>query len=328
MKKFRLITVWSIIALMLVSGASLAFAKDAQSYNFTIGTSSLGSTMYIMGVPWSQVITKSVPNATASVQSTAGASANIQLIEAQEVQLAFASNAAAYDGWHGIGWSRGREYRRMRMLFPIYSAYWQMITLNPKIRKTQDIVGYSVSVGGQPGATSDIFIRDCMSVMDFEPGSIQYITTSNGVNYLKDGQIDAVAFVMAIPTSYVMDLETSHEVRLVGMDRKEVEMICEAKPYYTPAIIPAGTYKHEPEDVDTALLWTFGVADKDIPDEVAYNIVKSVYENLDVFATAHSAGRNMNPKDVINAAIPLHPGAIRYYQEIGIDLPERLTQQD
>ena len=316
------ISIVALLLLFLLAGGVAAAEKG--SFNFAIGTSSLGSTMYIMGAPWAKVITDHVPNAVASVQSTAGASANVQLIEAGELKLAFSSNAAAYDGWHGIGWARGQKYQKLRMLFPIYSAYWEMITLKPEIRKIQDIVGHSVSVGGQPGATSDIVIRDCMAVMDFEPGAIQYITTSNGVNYLKDGRIDAVAFVMAIPTSYIMDLETSHKVRLVAIDREDIDRICQAKPYYSPAIIPAGTYKHEPEDVDTIVLWTFAVADKDIPEEIAYQIVKAVYENTESFAMAHSAGKNMKPEDVQNAAIPLHPGAVRYYREIGLDIADKL----
>lgn len=315
MKKYLL----AALLVVVLSGSALA-----EKYNYTISTSSLGSGMYILGTAWAKNITDYVPEAVASAQSTSGAAANVQLMEAEENLLGLTSNAAGYDGWYGSGWAKGREYRNTRVLFPFYSSQWQMITLNPKLRKMEDIVGHSVSVGGAPGATSDIVIRDCMAVMGFEPGSIQYITTSNGVNYLRDGRIDAVAFVMGVPTSYVLELETSLPVRLMTINKESVMKVCAAKPYYSYGIIPGGVYKNEPNDLDTIVSWTFAIAHKNVPEEIAYQMVKAVFEHHDDFVAAHSSAKTMEAKSVVNAAIPLHPGAVRYYREAGIDIPEKL----
>lgn len=309
----------TVLLFVLLAGRAMA-----EKYNYNISTSSLGSGMYILGTAWAKNITDYVPDCAASAQSTSGAAANVQLMEARENMLGLTSNAAGYDGWYGNGWAKGRQYRNTRMLFPFYSSQWQMITLNPKLRKMEDIAGHSVSVGGAPGATSDIVIRDCMAVMGFEPGSIQYITTSNGVNYLRDGRIDAVAFVMGVPTSYVLELETSHKVRLMTIDKESIMKVCAAKPYYSYGVIPGGVYKYEPEDLDTIVSWTFAIAHKDIPEEVAYQIVKSVFEHKDDFIAAHSSAKTMVAESVVDAAIPLHPGAIRYYREIGVEIPDKL----
>ena len=316
MKKYLL------AALLVAALSTTAVAKE--NYSYTISTSSLGSGMYILGTAWAKNITDYVPNVVASAQSTSGAAANVQLMEARENMLGLTSNAAGYDGWHGNGWAKGRKYTNTRMLFPFYSSQWQMITLNPKLRKMEDIVGHSVSVGGAPGATSDIVIRDCMAVMGFEPGSIQYITTSNGVNYLRDGRIDAVAFVMGVPTSYVLELETSLPVRLMTIDKESIMKVCAAKPYYSYGIIPGGVYKNEPNDLDTIVSWTFAIAHKDVPEEVAYQMVKAVFEHKDDFVAAHSSAKTMVAKNIVDAAIPVHPGAVRYYREIGIEIPEKL----
>ncbi|WP_448807339.1 TAXI family TRAP transporter solute-binding subunit [Aminobacterium colombiense] len=311
-----------LVAVILLLLGSCAFAGS--KYNLTIGTSSLGSSFYILAAPWAKVINDNIPDAVASVQATAGASSNVQLIEAGEIGLAYVSNAAAYEGYNGLGWTRGRKYQKLRAVFPSHPAQWQMVTLNPNLKKIEDIKGHSVSVGGQPGATSDILLRDCMSVMEFEPGSIQYITTSNGINYLKDGRIDAVAFVMAAPTSYIMDIENTHNVKFMRIDQEDINKVVEVKPYFSPGVIPGKVYKNEPDDIPTFVSWTIAIADKDIPEDIIYRMLKAVYENKELFAAAHSSGKNMKQEDILFAAVPLHAGAVRYYREMGVSIPERL----
>lgn len=92
--------------LMLVSLVAVP-TLAAAPWNFSIGTSTLGGSFYIMGAPFAKVITEKVPNVIATVQATNGPSANIQLMERGEMKLAYVSSAAAYEGWNGLSWAKG-----------------------------------------------------------------------------------------------------------------------------------------------------------------------------------------------------------------------------
>ncbi|HHX26896.1 MAG TPA: TAXI family TRAP transporter solute-binding subunit [Firmicutes bacterium] len=319
MKSLRILWV-AVLAVILVCPAVMS----AQTWNFAIGTSTLGGTYYIFGTPWAKVITDKVPNAIATVQSTNGPSANIQLMEKGELKLAYASAPAAYEGWTGTGWAKGRKYQRQRSLFTTYSSYFEIVTLSKSPIKTiRDLEGKRVHMS-MPGGTPDIAMRYSLETLGIKPKEEVYMQTGNAADLLKDGRLDVVIAVMGLPTSFILDLQSTHDIRLVDIDPEDQTTVAEKYPYFAKGTIPKNTYKNQSTDINSFVFWNYAIGDKDLPEELVYNMVKAVFENKAEFEAAHSSGKELAPENIVYSVVPLHPGALRYYREIGIEIPDAL----
>ncbi|MCR4425919.1 MAG: TAXI family TRAP transporter solute-binding subunit [Firmicutes bacterium] len=314
------------IAVLALLVLALAFpaALSAANWNFVIGTSTLGGTYYIFGAPWAKIITDKVPNAVATIQATNGPSANIQLMERGEMKLAYASAAAAYEGWNGLGWANGRKYQRMRALFTTYSSYFEMVTLAKlPINTIRDLEGKRVHMS-MPGGTPDIAMRYALETLGIKPKDQLYLQTGNAIDLMKDGKLDVVIFVMGLPTSMILDLQSTHKIRMVDIDPADVDAVTKKYPYFSKGVIPANTYDNQPKDINTFVFWNYAIGDKDLPDDLVYQIVKAVFENKHEFEAATAAGKELAPENIVHSVIPLHPGAVRYYREKGIEIPANL----
>lgn len=319
MRRFvSLLTISLLMFFLVISNGT------AQDWNFAIGTSTIGGTYYIFGSPFAKIITEKVPNAIASVQATGGPANNIQLIEKGEMQIAYTSSAAAYEGWTGTGWAEGKKYTESRAIFPTYSSYFEMVTLNKSpIKNIRDLEGKIVHTS-VPGGTPDIAIHKCFEVLGIKPKQEVPVKPGDAADLLRDGRVDVWIAVYGLPSSMILDMQSTMDIRLVEILPEDIEKVNAKYPYMQHGIIPAGTYENQPEDINTFVFWNFAIVDKDLPDDLVYNIVKAVFENKAEFEAAHSAGKDMAPEQILNSPIPLHPGAIKYYEEIGIEIPEEL----
>lgn len=297
----------------------------AQDWNFAIGTSTLGGSYYIMAVPWAKIINDYVPNARASVQATGGPAEDIQLMEKGEMGLSYVSDITGYEGWNGVGWADGKKYREMRTLFALYSSYYQIVVLDKSPIKTiRDLEGKKVHYSS-PGATPNIATKYTLEVLGIKPGRIVHTGTVKAKELFIDGMIDDLCVAMGLPTSHIIDLQSAHKLRFIDIPKEDQEKVIERYPYFCKGVVPANTYENQPKDVNTFRFWNYGMADKDLPEDLVYNIVKAVFENKAEFVATHTQmGEQLSADNIKYAVFPLHPGAVRYYKEIGIDIPEEL----
>lgn len=230
-----------VTAMLVLLGLLAAPTLAAAPWNFSIGTSTLGGSFYIMGTPFAKVITEKVPNVVATVQATNGPSANIQLMERGEMKLAYVSSAAAYEGWNGLSWAKGVKHQRMRTMFTTYSSYFEMVTLSKiPIKTIRDLEGKRVHMT-MPNGTPDIAIRYCLETLKITPKEKLYMQTEQALDQLKDGKLDVVLFAMGLPTSMILDLQATHDIRMVDISLEDQKAVIEKYPYFAKAVIPAGT---------------------------------------------------------------------------------------
>lgn len=318
MKYFKVLLVVTLLSAIAVP------ALTATKWNFSIGTSTLGGSFYIMGAPWAKVISEHVPDAVATVQATNGPSANIQLMERGEMKLCYVSSAAAYEGWNGLGWANGTKYQRMRTMFTTYASYFEMVTLTKlPIYTIRDLAGKRVHMT-MPNGTPDIVMTKCLADLNIVPKDKLYMQTEQAIDQLKDGKLDVVLFAMGLPTSMILDLQSTHDIRMVDISPEDIAYMNKLYPYFAKGVIPAGTYENMPKDINTFVFWNYAVCDKDLPDELVYQITKAVFENKKDFEAASAYGKELFAKNIVEAIVPLHPGAVKYYNEIGIKIPDNL----
>src|SRR5207253_9554126 len=143
---------------------------------------------------------------------------------------------------------------------------------------------------------------------------------------LLSGQYNALVLTGGAPFPAAKELEAKEPLTFLSPSAEEIASIRKAMPELTPSIIPAGTYSSVDNDYSTIGVYNFAVGRSDLPEDLVYQLVKAVFENQPRLIKASSTAGETVPQNVVkNTFLPFHPGAVRYYREIGINIPESLV---
>ena len=257
------------------------------------------------------------------VESTEGSLQNLQALRKGEEDLAIVQSDWQYYAVKGLGPFKPQgPFATLRALFVVHGEPLTLVVRrNAGIASLADLKGKRVNVG--PKGTGQRVLADALiqalgwKERDF--ASLSAIDANLQTKALCDGQIDAFLMPMSHPNGAVEEAAMRCGAMLVSLGGPAVARLLADKPYLAPDEIPAGTYPGNPAPV-----MGFGpratlLASTSMPDDVAYDIVKAVFENLDQFRAMHPSLRTLTPKDMIGPGntAPLHDGARRYYQERG-----------
>jgi TRAP transporter TAXI family solute receptor len=312
-----------VLSVGLVSILSWAQNPDWPS-SLTVGTASVGGTYFIYGGGWANLIQQELGIPT-STEVTGGPAQNMLLIETGDIELGMVTLGPAFEIWSGSSdLTGGAELREARALFPMYNTPFHFIALEGSdIDQVAQVDGTAVGVG-PAGGTSGTFMPKFLDALELDTRDRQ-AGASDMASQLLDGQLDAIGFAAGIPIAAYSEIEAQRAANIFSFDDNQRAALLATFSYLNEDIIPAGTYSSLTEDLPTVGMYNFAVADKDIPEDLAYEIVKAVFDNLDFMIETHRAARDTSPDDLDrNAFLWLHPGAIRYYEEMGIEVPEEL----
>jgi TRAP transporter TAXI family solute receptor len=321
MHKFWRGSAAALAGIFLVTAGSLAQTPKS----LTLGTASIGGTYFIYGGVVANLLTEKT-GINVSTQQTQGPNQNVILMEDGRIELGMTTMGVALHGWNGTGWAKGKKYTNMRALFPMYDTPFHFVTTDKSgINTVKDLNGKNVGVGPKAGTPGTYFpmIFDALGVKP----TIRYGGASDMASQLGDGLLDAFAFAAGLPISAFSELEAQRPVRFFGFTDEQVAAITKKMPELSPAVIPKGTYNTLKEDQKTVGMYNFFIAHKELPDEVAYNIVKAVLENNKRMVQGHSAATETVPTNADkNTFLPFHPGALKYYKEKGIKIADKAAQ--
>ena len=150
-------------------------------------------------------------------------------------------------------------------------------------------------------------------------GSVVNLSLSDLCTALQDGNIDAFLYATPAPGTNFTDLAMSFGIKVVDIGQEAVDKLMAEKPWYHTVVIPAGTYDGCDKDITTFAQYTALCARADVPEETVYNLVKTMMENADALEAVHKNAAGTCPERGIEGAlIPMHPGAERYYKEVGV----------
>ena len=226
-------------------------------------------------------------------------------------------NAQAYNGEKD--W-KGRPYKGLRSVFSIYPETVMLVTrADAGITSVTDLRGKRVNIGN-PGSGYRENAEDTLRIygIDRKDISERELEPQEAARALRGGKIDAFFYTVGNPWDGGIQLAKDTKIRMVPIDAPGIKKFVADNPYYVVAAIPGGIYTGVDKDVPTfAVKATFVTSDKE-SEEVVYNVVKTVFENLDRFRTMHPAFRSLQPQEMLKGlSAPLHPGALRYYKEKG-----------
>lgn len=315
---------------VFVLSTSVAMAQDRSDWPQTIviGTASPGGTHAIYGQGIASIISNYL-DVPASTQQTQGPNQNLVLTQANRVDIGLTTMGPAYEAWTGeLELNPGVEHKDVRALFPMYITPFQVAALERSgISSVDELDGKIVGTGPRGGTGGTYWQRW------FETLGID-VTVRNGplgdqTSQLADGRLDAVATAAGLPISAFSELEATVPASMFSLSDEQIEELLPNLPYARKFTIPADTYDSIDQPINTFGMWNFVIANKDMPDDLAYEIVKAVFENHDeMMATHASAAETLAENVAENDFLWLHPGAVRYYQEQGIDIPENALPED
>ena len=320
MKKLTaLLLALCMVFALCACGQAAAPAKDDKS--LTMGTGGEAGTYYAFGGVLGSYIGQNT-DISVNVVSSGGSAANITGIVTDGIyDLATVQSDVmtyAYNGTNSF--AEGGALSDFRVLGGLYAETVQIVTCDPAITSVADLRGRSICVGdvgsGTFFNTMDILAAYDMSLDDVNP---VYQSFGDSTESLKDGKIDAAVITAGAPTTAVVDLATSNSVYLVSIDDDHMAKLLAACPWYAAYTIPAGTYSGFDSDAVTVTVKATLVCRADLPDDVAYTIVSTIYNNADAITALHAKGAELSLDFATDGiAVPFAAGAARFYAENGI----------
>ena len=257
-------------------------------------------------------------------QPTGASKANIQLIQLDEANMAVVQNDVMYYAYTGTDLFTGEQTQDFAAMAVLYPELCQIIASKESgINTVADLAGKRVSVG-DAGSGVEFNAKQILAAYGIDINSgIQKQNFGFGpsADALKDGKIDAFFCVAGIPTTAITDLALNNEIAVVEVEDEKFAELSAQYGFYTQQVIPAGTYNGVDEDKKTVAVMATYIVDKDLPEEVVYNITKAMFENKDAIAAVHTKGAELDVNkavDGIPAEVPLHAGAAKYYKEVGV----------
>ena len=314
---------WFMVAATAVAAVAAFGVAQAQQKTMSIGTGGTGGVYYPMGGGLANVLSKSIPNLQATAEVTGGSVDNLKLIGAGRSELGLSMVDAALDAEKGQGKFKGNPIP-VRSLMVLYPNQMHVVTIEGTgIEKFADLKGKRVSTGSGGSATEVMAFRviEAAGLDKDKDMKRERLGAAESVNALKDRKIDAFFWVGGLPTAAVTDLGATPGVKIKLIDHAEYAKKMNAKygDLYAASTIKAGTYPGQTTDNKNTVVWNILVANANMPDKMAYDIVKTIIDKKADLVAVHKEANNFKVENQVKeySPIPWHPGAVKYFKEKG-----------
>ena len=310
------------LAAVMLMGVALT-ACGSKKPAITLATGSTSANYYAIGNVMATVLNPVLKKSEITVTSTGASKANVQLLQDNEANFAILQNDVAYYALTGTDLFDGSEpYEDWGALCSMYDEVVQVFTLDPNIKTFSDLQGKTVSVGaagsGDNYAAGQIFAEFGMS---FDDVNAVYQSYSDSAEGMKDGKIDAAFCVSGAPTTALVDLAATANkpLNVITLEDDRIDGLMGDYPFYAKTVIPAGTYDGLDRDVTTVSIRAMLVARADVSDDVVYELMSAMFDNLSGLQDGHGKFKGMSLETAVDGvSIPYHPGAEKYLNEKGI----------
>jgi uncharacterized protein len=321
MKQNRLYTIVVILLLIVASGWIGESAKARDKEFIKIGGGATGGTLLIIASGMCNLINENIKWLDASAE-TGGSVQNARRVGTKRIKLGLVMCDTAVHAIKGGPEFKDERYPDIRALFSGHMSYWHMITLEKSgIKTINDLKGKKVAIG-YPGSAVEAITREILKEYDLIPDrdfKKFLLTHTELVEALKDDTIDAGAIFTGIPTGVLLDLGTTHKMRLLPVSPDMQDKIVKKFPYYFKDNFKPGIYPGVKENIPALTIGSHLITYKDVDDEFAYAITKLLAENTKTLGEVHPIGYDWSLETVKKGfVIPVHPGALKYFNEKGI----------
>jgi uncharacterized protein len=338
MKKFLSILMIALLAFALIGCSSSgtgggadsgsASGKDSGSsgksgkYSIMFATGTTTGTYYPLGAIFSDFWNKKLENVQASSQATNGSVQNLIFIKNGEAQVALTPTGTLYEGYNGEASFDGNKVENVRILAGLYPNVNHLVARKDAgIKTIADIAGKKI-VPGATGSATEIETQRALEAydVDYEGTKKDFVGFTEATDLMRNKQTDVAMVMAGVPTSAVTEMLATANGQLLPYSEEAVAYLKDKYPWTMEYTIKANSYENQPEDVLSVAQNNFLVATADMPDEVAYELVKSLWEGLEELKGSHAVIAQFDIEKALEgtSGIPVHPGAEKFYKEKGI----------
>jgi TRAP transporter TAXI family solute receptor len=312
--------------LLATMALTLAASAQAEQRFITIGTGGVTGVYYPTGGAICQLVNRGrkAHGIRCSVESTGGSVYNLNALRQGELDMGVAQSDWQFHAWHGSSRfeTQGPD-RDLRAVFSVHAEPFTVVARRDAgIATLADLKGKRVNIGN-PGSGQRGTMEVVMAALGWERDDFALASELKSAEQAKalcDNKVDAIVFTVGHPNGSIKEATTSCDARLVPVSGPAIDGLVADNSYYRHATIPGGMYQGTDGDVATFGVGATFVSSARVPDEVVYQVVKAVFENLDRFRRLHPAFAHLDAKQMVKDGLsaPLHPGAERYYREAGL----------
>jgi uncharacterized protein len=329
MKKFLAV----LMAIMLVvlaacssNGASGSEGEKTKSEakgapkDMAFGSATVGGFWYTLSGAMGEKMKSVFPDSSVTVVE-GGSVSNLLGLSQGTFALGFSNGQTVPEALNGTN-SFKEKVTNVSTIATLYPNVFQIVVRDDSdIKSVKDLKGKKVSPGikGYSGELAFIDILDLNGMTYDDLGGIEYIGTADGADLLRDGHIDAIVGMVSAPVSTFQELDTTLGIRLIPLDDETIKGLHEKNEGYLEYTIEGETYSNVKEDVNTVAGYTVLLVNDDLMDEdTVYKLTKMMVEEKDTWTTLSPIMKDFNAEySVKNNVGKLHPGAEKYYKEVG-----------
>ena len=305
------------------SFAFLANVANADTFIRMVSGPSGGS-WYPLGAKVMQVMESKIKGVSTSNTSGGGIS-NVMSVDGGDAEIGWTYAHTVANGYSGKGKFK-KAHKNVRYFATLYPAAFQVaVRADSKIKGFEDMKSANISPG-KPKWTGTAFCESIIkdygydfSTIKKNGGVVHMVSYKESVALMKDGQADVFMAATSVPQASFIELENSPGIRFIGLPKDRIDRIVKNNPGYIYGKIPASAYKSLDKDIPTLGIVTSMIVHKDLSDDLVYKMTKVFWDNHAEFVKVKGVWKKVLMKDAVNgAAVPIHPGAAKYYKEQGV----------
>lgn len=298
----------------------------AQENIVTIGTGSVTGVYYPAGGAICRLINRGRKEhgIRCFVESTGGSIYNIRALRDGEISFGIVQSDWQYNAYRGEGvFADGPPFRDLRSVFSLHSEMFTVaVSKDSGIKTFADLKGKRVNIGDAGSGMREIM----QSLMEEEHWTKHSFTEASelkpvdAVKELCAGKLDAMVFAAGHPNGLIQEVTSNCGARLIPVEGEQVDTLLAENPFYARTAIPGGMYQNNPQNIATFGVKATLVTTADADEEAVYQLTKAVFDNFDSFKTLHFVFATLDKDRMVSAGLtaPLHPGALRYFKEVGL----------
>lgn len=312
-----------ITILALLIGISIAW-NDQGNENIKkihFPTAGASGPLYSVGAALTHMWNQEIPGMRAAEESSPGGIFNIRMVADGEAEISIAVAGDIYQAMHGEGAFEGENISNLRAVAGLYLNPNQVIVSDASgIQTLQDMKGKRIAIAS---AGSSVY-GECKThlaaagILFSQDIKAEYITLTDGQDMITNGRLDGAWVMAGVPASSVAQALTAG-AKLLDIDRPLIQRIQEKYPWHVPYTIPKGSYANQDKEIHTTAVKMILFTRNDIDEETIYEMTKKLWNYIEHGKNIPAPLKGLTVKDGVTGLdnIPLHPGAERYYKEIG-----------
>lgn len=309
-----------VMAGLLVLASFVGCTKKGN--NYILATGGTSGTYYPFGGAIANIWNTSIDGMNVTAQATGASAENLRLISKGEAEYGIVQNDVMDYAYNGTDMF-AQALPNLATIGTLYPEVVQIAASKSSgIKGVADLRGKRVSIGdagsGVEFNAKQILEGYGITFDDIQKNNLSFKESAEGI---QNGTLDACFITAGVPNSALQELAFTAGLVLIPVTGKEADTITNSYNFYTKTIIPAGTYNGTDTDTEALAIRATLAVSANLDEKTVYDMTKALFENLDALGTAHAKGKEVSARDAVTGvSVPFHPGAIKYYSEIGLNV--------